>query len=214
MPRSVKRDRWIALGLLLLVMGVAYLVLVHPWFTQPMLAVQDELQSLRERELRVRVQLQQAPQVSQRLQQARQTLQSRPGFLPESSAELASAGLVQRLERAVVDASPGNRSCAISNRSPLQPETKRFTRVAVQVRLRCGTPELASVLYSLENGTPRLFVDNLNVMAQRYQLAQRKRQWPGHRLRTGRLPAAGQQCRPGEHRRRACRRGGQQCALK
>ena len=171
MPRSVKRDRWIALGLLLLVMGVAYLVLVHPWFTQPMLAVQDELQSLRERELRVRVQLQQAPQVSQLLQQARQTLQSRPGFLPESSAELASAGLVQRLERAVVDASPGNRSCAISNRSPLQPETKRFTRVAVQVRLRCGTPELASVLYSLENGTPRLFVDNLNVMAQRYQLS-------------------------------------------
>lgn len=30
MPRSVKRDRWIALGLLLLVIGVAYLVLVHP----------------------------------------------------------------------------------------------------------------------------------------------------------------------------------------
>ncbi|WP_017168241.1 type II secretion system protein GspM [Xanthomonas phaseoli] len=171
MPRSVKRDRWIALGLLLLVIGVAYLVLVHPWFTQPMIAVQDDLQALRERELRVRVQLQQAPEVSKRLRQARQTLESRPGFLPETSAELASAGLVQRLERAGVEA-PANRSCAISNRSPLQPESKnRFTRVAVQVRLRCGTPELASVLYSLENGTPRLFVDNLNVMAQRYQLS-------------------------------------------
>ncbi|RXD37052.1 general secretion pathway protein GspM, partial [Xanthomonas perforans] len=46
MPRSVKRDRWIALGLLLLVIGVAYLVLVHPWFTQPMIAVQDDLQAL------------------------------------------------------------------------------------------------------------------------------------------------------------------------
>lgn len=97
MPRSVKRDRWIALGLLLLVLGVAYLVLVHPWFTQPMIAVQDDLQALRERELRVRVQLQQAPEVSKRLRQARQTLESRPGFLPETSAELASAGLVQRL---------------------------------------------------------------------------------------------------------------------
>ncbi|KHM90959.1 general secretion pathway protein GspM, partial [Xanthomonas vesicatoria] len=46
------------MGLLLLALGVAYLVLVHPWFTQSMIAVQDELQSLRERELRVRVQLQ------------------------------------------------------------------------------------------------------------------------------------------------------------
>ncbi|KAB7765498.1 type II secretion system protein GspM [Xanthomonas maliensis] len=172
MPSSVKRDRWAALGLLLLAIGVGYLVLVHPWFTQPLLAIQDELTSLRERELRVRVQLQQAPEISQRLRQARATLEQRPGFLPETSAELASAGLVQRLERAVSDASPGNRSCAISNRSPLQPETKdRFTRVAVQVRLRCGTPELASVLYHLEKGAPRLFVDNLNVMAQRYQLS-------------------------------------------
>ncbi|MEE7548925.1 general secretion pathway protein GspM, partial [Xanthomonas sp. Kuri4-1] len=94
------------------------------------------------------------------------------GFLGEASAELASAALVQRLERAVVEASPGNRSCAISNRSPLQPDSKgRFVRVAVQVRLRCGTPELASVLHSLESGTPRLFVDNVNVMAQRYQLS-------------------------------------------
>ena len=38
----------------------------------------------------------------------------------------------------------------------------------VQARLRCGTPELAAVLHSLESGTPRLFVDNLNVLAQHY----------------------------------------------
>jgi general secretion pathway protein M len=41
---------------------------------------------------------------------------------------------------------------------------QRFPRVAVQVRLRCGNPELAAVLYSLENGSPRLFIDNLNVL--------------------------------------------------
>jgi general secretion pathway protein M len=38
----------------------------------------------------------------------------------------------------------------------------------VQVRLRCGTPELAAVLHALESGSPRLFVDNLNILAQRY----------------------------------------------
>ena len=92
-----------------------------------------------------------------------------PGFLAESSTELATAGLVQRLETVVGQASPGNRSCAISNRSPMpQPGRERFERVVVQVRLRCGTPELATVLHALESGTPRLFVDNLNVLAQRY----------------------------------------------
>lgn len=172
MAPRVDRDRWLALGLLLAVLALAYLLLVHPWFTRPLLAMQEELQVLSERDQRVRAQIAQAPQVSERLRQARALLEAKPSFLTEASAELASAGLVQRLERAVAEASPGNRSCAISNRSPLPADGKgRFTRVAVQVRLRCGTPELAAVLYALESGTPRLFVDNLNVMAQRYQLS-------------------------------------------
>lgn len=168
----IDRDRWIALGVLLAVLALAYLLLVHPWFTQPLRDVEQRIDSLRERDQRVRAQLAQAPEVTRRLAQARATLQARPGFLPEASAELASAGLVQRLEQAVVAASPGNRSCAISNRSPLPVDAReRFVRVAVQVRLRCGTPELAAVLHTLERGTPRLFVGNLNVMAQRYQLS-------------------------------------------
>ncbi|WP_369976950.1 type II secretion system protein GspM [Xanthomonas bundabergensis] len=174
MPVQVdKRDRWLALGLLLAVLALAYLLLVHPWLTVPMREVDAQIEELRQRELRVRMQLQQAPQVAQRLQQAQRDLATRPGFLRETSAELASAGLVQRLESAVVAASPGNRSCAISNRSPLAADNRRdrFTRVAVQVRLRCGTPELAAVLHALESGSPALFVDNLNVMAQRYQLS-------------------------------------------
>nr|WP_244667549.1 type II secretion system protein GspM [Xanthomonas sp. D-109] len=174
MPVQVdKRDRWLALGLLLAALALGYLVLVHPWWTVPMREVDAQIQELQQRELRVRMQLQQAPQVAQRLQQAQRDLATRPGFLRETSAELASAGLVQRLESAVATASPGNRSCAISNRSPLAADNRsdRFTRVAVQVRLRCGTPELAAVLHALESGTPALFIDNLNVMAQRYQLS-------------------------------------------
>lgn len=170
---GVDRDRWLALVLLLVALVLGYFVLVHPWFTVPLLAVDGEIHTLGEREQRVRTQLEQAPEVARRLQQARVALAGRPGFLPEDSAELASAGLVQRLERAVADASPGNRSCAISNRSPQAPDagSQRFVRVAVQVRLRCGTPELAQVMHAMESGSPRLFVDDLNIMAQRYQLS-------------------------------------------
>lgn len=162
------RDRWLALGLLAAALAVAYAVLIHPWFTVPMRAVEQRIESARERELRLRMQVKQAPAVERRLQEARAALARTPGFLPERSPELATAALVQRLETVVAQASPGRRACEITNRSPLQePSREKYARVSVQVRLRCGTPELASVLHSLEGGTPRLFVGNLNVLGQR-----------------------------------------------
>lgn len=161
------RDRWLALGLLLAVLLLAYAVLVHPWWTVPMQMENARIEALQQRELRLRMQLQQAPQVAERLEQIR-AQQGRPGFIMEPNAELATASLIQRLETAVAQASPGNRSCAITNRSPLQADTREpYVRVGVQVRLRCGMPELAAVLHSLESGEPRLFVGNLNVLAQR-----------------------------------------------
>lgn len=134
-----------------------------------MLEANADIADARERELRVRTQLQQGPTIEKQLVSARAQQAQRPGFLPESTAELATAGLVKRLETVVLEASPGNRSCAITNRSPLaQPGNDRFAKVVVQVRLRCGTPELAAALHALEAGTPRLFVENLNVLAQNY----------------------------------------------
>jgi general secretion pathway protein M len=164
------RDRWIALGLLVAALALAYFVLLHPWWTVPMLDVQTRIHDLQERELRVRTQLQQAPEVEKRYAQVQAANRTRPGFLPEATPELATAGLVQRLEGVVQQASPGNRSCAITNRSPLTDTrpAERFPRVTIQVRLRCGAPELASVLHEIESGNPRVFVDNLNILAQRY----------------------------------------------
>jgi len=162
------RDRSLALGLLAGVLLLAYLVLVHPWWTVPMAEANARIQSLQQRELRARMQLKQAPDIARALQRAQLVQARSPGFLPEPTSELATAGLVQRLETVVAQASPGNRSCMISNRSPLAAAggRERFTRVTVQVRLRCGTPELAAVLHALESQSPRLFVDNLNILAQ------------------------------------------------
>lgn len=170
--RLPERDRWLALGLLLAVLAVAYAVLLHPWWTLPLADANQRIDTLQQRELRLRLQLEQAPQVTQRLEALRREQSSGPGFLPESSAELATAALIQRLETVVQQASPRNRSCAITNRSPLEPSTReRYTRVTVQVRLTCGHPELAAVLHALESGTPRLFVNNLNVLVQRMYFA-------------------------------------------
>ena len=165
-----ERDRWLALALLLGLLALAYLVLLHPWWTAPMRDTGERIATLQERELRIRTQLQQAPEIERRLAQAVAIQRTRPGFLPQATPELASAGLVQRLEAVVAQASPGNRSCAITNRSPqTEPHPgERFPSVTVQVQLRCGAPETAAVLHALESGSPRIFIDNLNVLAQRY----------------------------------------------
>lgn len=170
MPLAVTdRDRWLALVLLLAALLLGYFVLVHPWWTVPMQEVGARVGELRERELRIRTQLQQAPQVRRELDAALAQQAQRPGFLPEATVELATAGLVQKLEAVVKQASPGNRSCAIANQSPLAVAGREvYPRVVVQVRLRCGAPELASVLHQIESGSPRLFVENLNILAQRY----------------------------------------------
>lgn len=163
------RDRWLALAILAALLLLAYALLIHPWWTVPMREVGMRIDDLQQRDLRARMQLRQAPEMRQRLAQVRAQAARMPGFMTERSPELATAALVQRLETAVQQASPGNRSCAITNRSPMtEPRQLRFPRVIVQVRLRCGNPELAAVLYSLESGSPRLFVDNLNVLASNY----------------------------------------------
>jgi len=166
------RDRWLALALLVGVLLLGYLLLIHPWWTQPMRALGSRIETLQARELRIRRELEQAPQVRAELERARAAMADTPGFMPQAGVELATAALVQRLESAVLEASPGNRSCAISNRSPIAGQrSDKYPRATVQVRLRCGNRELAAVLYSLETGTPRLFVDNLNILSQRHQLA-------------------------------------------
>ena len=63
------RDRWLALGLLVAALLLAYFVLVHPWWTVPMLEANERIASLQQRELRQRMELQQAPQVRERLAQ-------------------------------------------------------------------------------------------------------------------------------------------------
>lgn len=165
-----ERDRWLALALLLGVLGVVYLACVHPWWTVPMREAGQRIEAQQQRELRARMQLQQGPEVARRLAAARELEARAPAFLPETSPGLAAAGLVQRLETVVARASPGNHACAITNRTPLDagPGQERFARVTVSVSLRCGNTELAAVLHALESGSPRLFVDDLDIVAEHF----------------------------------------------
>lgn len=172
MAVSANRSRAGVLAAVLLALVVAYLVLVHWWFTAPLLSMSSELDGLRQQEQELRLELAQRPQVEQQLAQVREFEAANPGFLPEANKELASAALVQRLEQVVSSASPNPNACQITARTPAEAtEKEEFERVVVQVRLRCGMAEFATVLHALEGGQPQLYVDNVDLLSRRSYLA-------------------------------------------
>ena len=165
-------DRWRILAGVALALVIAYLVTVHWWFTAPMLEMGAQVTALRDEEQTLRLQIGQRAELQSRLAQVRQFVTANPGFLPESTRELASAGLVQRLQQVVANASPNPNACQITAQTPSDmPSQEPFPRVMVQVRLRCGTGELAAVLHALESGSPQLFIDNLDMLSRRSYLA-------------------------------------------
>ncbi len=164
-------DRWRILGGLVLAIAIAYIVLVHWWFTAPMVSLGDDITGLRDEQRQLLAEVAQRPQIEARLSQVRQFEAGNPGFLPEGSPELASAGLVQRLQTVVASASPNPNACQITAQTPTDsPSQDRYPRVLVQVRLRCGMTELAAVLHALEGGSPQLFIDNLDMLSRRSYL--------------------------------------------
>lgn len=167
------RDRWLALALLIVACSMLYFWVIEPVWVRPLVRANSELADARRREQAVQMQLAQADEVRVLLQRASLEATKYPGFLPEATPEQGVAGLVRRLEMVVAEASPGNASCLITNRSPLPVgDDGRFPRVSMQIRMRCGMTELAKVLYALESQSPRTYIDNLTVLSQRGPLGQ------------------------------------------
>lgn len=155
-----------------LAVALAYAVLLHWWWTAPMLAMGAEISQLRDQELVLREEIAQRPVLEAELARVREFERGNPGFLPETNRQLATAALVQRLEAVIAEASPQPGRCQITARTPTESRVDEpFVRATVQVRLRCGMAELGAVLHALESGSPQLFVDNLDLLSRRSYLA-------------------------------------------
>lgn len=160
-------ERWKIFTVLAIIILLAYFVLLHWWFTAPMMGMGEQINQLRDQELQYRMEVGQRPALEKKLGEVRQQQAQTPHFLPEANKELASAALVQRLEQVVSAASPNPNACQITARTPTENSLKEdFQRVTVQVRLRCGMTEMASIMHSLEGGSPQLFIDNLELLSR------------------------------------------------
>ena len=160
-------ERWKLFLGVAAVVAIAYFILVHWWFTSPMMSMGEQIDQLREQELQYRMEASQRPDLERKLAEVRQLQSATPHFLPEANKELASAALVQRLEQVVSAASPNPNACQITARTPTDTVLKEeFQRVTVQVRLRCGMTEMTTIMHSLEGGSPQLFIDNLELLSR------------------------------------------------
>jgi general secretion pathway protein M len=160
-------QRWKTLAIAMMVLVMLYLLLVHWWFSAPMLSMGQEVNDLRVQELRYRIEANQRTALEKKLNDVKQLQNGSPRFLLEANKELASAALVQRFEQVVTSTSNNPNACQITARTPTESTVKEsFQRVTVQVRLRCGMTELSSILYALEGGSPQLFVDNLELLSR------------------------------------------------
>ncbi len=164
-------ERVRVLALLAALAALAYLLLLHWWWTAPMLAMGDEIAQLRNEELALRMEIAQRPELEAALARVREFEAGNPGFLPETNKQLATAALVQRLESVIAAASPQPARCQLAARTPADVSSDDpFERATVQVRLRCGMAELGAVLHALESDSPQLFVDNLDLLSRRSYL--------------------------------------------
>lgn len=161
------RDRRVlAVGLLLGVVLLTYLVLLHWWFVAPLLQVRSEMRQLREAHSQYAATLAQAPALRERIQ-ALDTLQTaNTAFWGGDDSNSAVAALMQRVTDTVAAQTAGG-SCTVNQKlllpdQPSKPD-EPYRQAAVNIKLSCNMQPLVAVLYSLEEGSPYAFVDDLSI---------------------------------------------------
>lgn len=165
-PLKPAESRIAAIVLLLLALALAYLVLLHWWFVAPLRGVDSAMDDLRVTQARYAATIAQQPQLQQRLASLGQGQADSHAFLPERDASAAAAGLMQRVvDDAAAHAQDG--SCEVTQKMPVPASPNRddgpYQRVSVSISLRCGMRPLVDLLYTLEHGTPYLFISDFSL---------------------------------------------------
>lgn len=159
-------SRIAAIGLLLLALLLAYFLLLHWWFVAPLRAIDAQMGDLADTQSRYAAAIAEKPLLEKRLAALGAGQAASDAYLPEDDPNTAAAGLMQRVVDAVAAHTEGG-SCTVTQKMPVpNPPAaagEPYRKAAVSINLSCDIQPLVGVLQSLEQGTPYLFVDNLNI---------------------------------------------------
>ena len=157
------KGKVMAICLVIIALIVFYFVCLH-WFFSGHVRAARELSELQESELRFSQEAEKAPKLKARLAEITQFEANNVYFLPETTFDLAAANLSTKLKDVLSQKAQDQSRCQILSTQPLKiTSTEPYERVSVQVRLSCDLEDLVRIMYELENTTPLLFVDELNL---------------------------------------------------
>lgn len=165
-PMKPTESRMAAIGLLLLVLVLAYFLLLHWWFVAPLRDIDSQMDDLRDTQSRYAAAIAQKPQLLKRIEELGHAQTDSSTFLTETDPNAASASLMQRVvDDAAAHAQEG--SCEVSQKMPVNnPGTSSndpYQKVVVSISLHCDMQPLMGLLYTLEKGKPYLFVQDFSV---------------------------------------------------
>lgn len=162
-----EQGRFLALVLLFIAGLAAYALGVHWWFTAPHLDIASQIADLKEQERGYRETVARRPMLEKQLAEVDRYEQSNPAFLAEADFDSAAAGLIQRFKQVLASHVTDPTRCQVlTNSSARNNQPERFQRVTLKLRLRCDLEAFAGLLYDLENDSPVLFIDDLQIFRQ------------------------------------------------
>ncbi|WP_404545978.1 type II secretion system protein GspM [Dyella jejuensis] len=159
-------SRLAALGLLVLVLALAYFLLLHWWFVAPLRDVDSQMDDLRDTQSRYAAAIAEKPQLQKRLAELGHDQTDSSTFLSETDPNAASAALMQRVvDDAAAHSQEG--TCEVSQKMPVNNPASTpgdpYQKVVVSISLHCDMQPLIGLLYTLEKGKPYLFVQDFSV---------------------------------------------------
>lgn len=158
--RSSHSGRWLALGLLLLVILLLLRVLVMPGW-QHWFATADAIDSLQTRMAVYERLITALPAEQERLSRLQEATPIPQWLLDETTPALAAARLQQLLH-----SQAGQNGVQVVSTQIVNSETSDVLQpVAIQAQLRADLGELTGLLYALEAGQPLLFFDSLTLQS-------------------------------------------------
>ena len=157
-PITLDSSRLSAVGILILVLVLGYLVLIYP-LMQIKQEYQDEVDNLRFKLQKLQQVAGGRESLTQRLENIRELARQNDAFLPTNTAALASADLQTRIKQVVSEAGGELTSTQVI---PERNE-ENAVRVGVKIRMTGSSEVLRQVLQNFESKKPYLFVENLNI---------------------------------------------------
>ncbi len=156
-----KSSRWLALVLLVLTIGLVYFLTINPLFKRykANTATIDQLNS---RLTRYQQLVNRRASLEQQIAGINKNQQTKKYYLKNKTESLAAAELQSRISK-LVSTSGGT---MISTQPLNTMASGLLPRIRVRVRINADIEALRKIVYSLETGTPFLFVDNFSVSAK------------------------------------------------